>query len=228
MTKSISKRITIVLVMAVLFIGFGLAAPVHAASDADMAKAKVKWDLKNNKKLKFKTRWCALGVKQHTVKMTGFKITDAGEGYKQCTFTLTFNRKVRASRKQVNKMQAYYEKNDTFGGSFYYTVVDYNTGRSLEGENDKDVTVSDSGWKYSKWKTLKGTGGKWVSYAKKARVKVKIVYPETYKDLAIGVGGYATVKGAPDAYWEGEKEFSKVKAFKYRKDKKYAHFKRVR
>lgn len=124
-------------------------------------------------------------------------------------------------------MAVCYENNDTFGGTFYVAAIDYNTGLSLDGENDKDVTTTYSDWKYSKWKKIKGTGQSWISYAKKATIKVKIVYPETYKDLAIGVGGHATFKGAPDSFWEGEKKFTKVKAFKY-KDKKYAHFMRIK
>ena len=61
MAKCIGKRITVVLVMTVLFISLGLNAPVHAESNADMAKAKVKWDLKNNKKLKFKDQMVCSG-----------------------------------------------------------------------------------------------------------------------------------------------------------------------
>lgn len=230
MAKCIGKRITVVLVMTVLFISLGLNAPVHAESNADMAKAKVKWDLKNNKKLKFKTKWYALGVKQHTVKMTNFKISDANEeGYKECTFKLTFNRNIRRpSKKQVFKMADCMDKNGTFGGGFYFTVVDYNTGLSLEGDNDKDVTVSSSDWKYSKWKKFTGTRGSWIKIAKKSTVSVKIVYPDTYEDLAIGVGGYTSIKGAPGTYWEGKKKFSKVKALQSKKYKKYTHFMRIK
>jgi len=92
--------------------------------------------------------------------MTNYKVTKADkEGYKQCTFTLTFNRSIKPSKKQVNKMGARIDSYGGFGGNFYYTVVDYQTGKSLEGENDKDVTVTSSDWKYSKYSKVTGTQG---------------------------------------------------------------------
>lgn len=247
MTKRISKRISIVLALAVLLSGFAFTMPAHAASKPDLKKANVKWDLKNNKTLKFKTKWSVLGVRKHTVKMTNFKVKDAKKkGYKECTFTLTFNRKISPTKKQVNDMYWIdYDGNAGFGGGFYYTVADYKTGKSLEGKNDKKVKVSDSGWKYSNKVIKSSADGFKIDYYKKASVKVKIVYPKTYKNLAIGVGGYnfapyqfTEYSGTGAAggvktysfkkYFNGKKAFSKETKLYSKKDKLFAHFMRVK
>jgi hypothetical protein len=86
----------------------------------------------------------------------------------------------------------------TIGGSFYYTVVDYKTGKCLEGKNDKNVKVTDSGWEYSDYVKKTGKNGTWIRYPKTSTVKVKIIYPKDYKNLAIGVGGYTA---APEYYY---------------------------
>lgn len=125
-------------------------------------------------------------------------------------------------------MAGHYTDYGTFGGGFYYTVVDYKTGKSLEGDNDKDVTVTDNGWKHLKYNKKKGTDGAWISFASKTTVKVKIIYPEDYKGLCIGVGGYTTVDTNVDSYWAGNKKFSKTTKLYSKKDKSYAHFKRVK
>ena len=59
------------------------------------------------------------------------------KGYKEYTFTLTFNRKINPTKKQVNSMYRIYyaltedgieSSGGNFGGGFYYAVVDYKTG----------------------------------------------------------------------------------------------------
>lgn len=231
MTKRMNRCSVLILAAAMLLTCIAFASPVNAASKADLKKANVKWDLKNNKTLKYKSAWTAIGVKKHTVKMTKFKVKDAEtEGYKQCSFTLTFNRKINPNKSQVKKMGAKMDRIGTFGGNMYFTVADYTTGKSLEAEdNDKDVKVTSS-WKYTKWKKFKGKGGSWISYARKTTVKVTITYPEDYKDLAIGVGGYPTVFSTDilDPYWSGEKSFSSTKKMYSKKDKSFAHFMRVK
>ena len=192
MSKLMKKLAAIVLALAVVvtFVP-ATTSTAFAASKPDMKKANVKWDLKNNKTLKFKTNWYELGEKTHTVKMTDFKVTKAKKkGYKKCTFTLTFKRKINPTKKQVRKMGEFAGEWGTIGGSFYYTVVDYKTGKCLEGKNDKNVKVTDSGWEYSDYVKKTGKNGTWIRYPKTSTVKVKIIYPKDYKNLAIGVGGY--------------------------------------
>ena len=93
--------------MTFIFSFVAVSDDLYAAAKADMEKANVMWDLKNNKALKFKTTWVGIGVRTHTVKMTNYKVTKASkEGYKKCTFTLTFNRKINPTKEQVDKMAA--------------------------------------------------------------------------------------------------------------------------
>ena len=189
-TKRSGRLAALMLALAVVFTSFAWVMPVNAADTADMAKANVKWDLKNKKTVKFKTTWSEVGVKKHTVKMTGFKVKKAKKkGYKQCTFTLTFNRDIKPSNKQISKMGAISSMGSIYGGNFWFTVADYQTGECLEVPNDKDVTVK-SKWTYSKYTKKKAKDGSWIRFAKKATAKVTIVYPATYKDLVIGAGGY--------------------------------------
>lgn len=208
MLKQISRRIAVVLAMVMLLTCVAYTVPVNAASKADMKKANVKWDLKNNKTLKFKTTWSVLGVKKHTVKMTKFKVKNAKKkGYKQCSFRLTVKRNIAPTDSQLNEMlktsyvldecKASDSDNAPFGGEFYYAVVDYKTGKSLIPKNKKKVTVKTSGWKYSSYdeKRLPDTRGMY--YPKKSTIDVTITYPKNYKNLAIGFGGFT----AAPAIW---------------------------
>ena len=202
------------------------ALPVNAAGKADMKKANVKWDLKNNKKIKYKQYWYAMGVQTHTAKMTKFKITNADTpGYKQCTFTLTYNMKLKPSNAQINKM-------GRRGGNFTewgFCIVDYQTGMALGGANDKGVTATWGDWKHSKYKKHKAPNGAWIRYPQKSKINVKIVYPETYKDLAIGIVGASNLKlKSANEHWDGKKPFSKATSIYSKKDKGFAHFMRVK
>lgn len=231
MKKNLLKRSvsTMLALMLCMVFTISATAPVEAAPKADMKKANVKWDLKKNKKVKFKTKWYAVGTKTHTVKMTNYKVTKADKpGFKKCTFTLTYRLKINPTKAQVNKMGNRYVKHGTFGGSYYWTVNDYKTGRCLAGTNDKGVTVTSTGWKYSKFKKIKGTRGAWISYARKAQTSVTIIYPENYKDLVIGVGGFHTYSTNVQSFFNGNKAFSKEKKLYHKKDKGYAHFMRVK
>ncbi len=225
MIQKITKRLAVVLAMVMLLTSFAFALPVNADTQPDLKKANVKWDLKNNKTLKFKTKWAGLGVKQHTVKMTNFKVKNSAQpGFKECTFTLTFNRKINPNKKQMKKMLTRLDTYGSFGGDFYYAVVDYQTGQNLEVANDKNVTV-ESQWKFLKKTTKKSKAG-YIWYTKKNKATVKITYPATYTNLAIGVGGHSSLK-IMDAFWDGEIPYSQAKGLYSAKNKSYAHFMRV-
>ena len=75
---------------------------------------------------------------------------------------------------------------------------------------------------------IKGTRGAWISYARKAQTSVTIIYPENYKDLVIGVGGFHTYSTNVQSFFNGNKAFSKEKKLYHKKDKGYAHFMRVK
>ena len=241
--KRNSKLVAVLLTFAVLLASFAWAVPVNAETTADMQKANVKWDLKNNKTLKFKTTWSAVGVKTHTVRMTKFKVKKAKQaGYKQCTFTLTFKRDIKPNNDQITEMGELSSEGCSFGGNGYFTVVDYTTGESLEAPNDKGVTVK-SKWKYSKYTKKKAKNGAWIRFAKVSTVKVTILYPSTYKDLAIGAGGFTVAskyvlvddEGTYEAdepmtrlFFQGGDIFSYADYLYSKTDKNFAHFMRVK
>ena len=224
------RRVSLLMVLAV-FLSFTMATTleVSAASKPDMEKANVKWDLRNNKTLTHKQYWYALGVKKHTVRMTNYKVKKASKkGYKVCTFTLTYNRNVSPNKNQVLKMglRADEEKRYTEYG---FCVVDYKTGMTLARDNDKDVKVTFSKWKDSKYKKIMGEGESWIRFPRKSVINVKIVYPANYKDLAIGVVGASNLKlSSADKHWDGKLPFSKATSLYSKKDKGFAHFMRVK
>ena len=216
---------SLVLSLFVVFTMFAISTTdVNAAGKPDMKKANVKWDLRNNKKVTFKAYWYTVGVKKHTAKMTNYTVQDADKpGYKQCTFTLIFNNpKIKLSSNQIKKMAA-----KRFICYADVSVVDFETGKSLAKKNDKDVTTTTT-WKYSKYRKQKAGNGAWVMYARKAVVNVKIVYPESYKNLVIGVTGSTTSNlKSVNKHLNGKLPFSKTKALYSKKDKNFAHFMRV-
>ena len=203
--SSMRKRTAIVLALTLILTCFASVLPVDAASKPDMRKANVKWDLRNNKAVKFKTTWSVLGTRTHLVKMTNYKVRKAKKkGYKQCTFNLTVTRRINPTKEQVGQMceliecyEAGKSENGPFGGCFYIAVVDYKTGKCLEGKNSSRVKVKFSDWKYSKTVKKYGYEGNWISYPQKATRKVTITYPKNYKNLAVGFGGYTA---APKYY----------------------------
>ena len=247
--KRFGKRTAIVLALTMLLTCFAYAMPVNAASTANLKQANVKWDLKNNKKVKFKTKWSAIGTKTHTVKLSNFKVKNAKKkGYKQCTYTLTYYRNLNLSKKQRNKIVHFAMGDGEFispGGDFWYAVVDYKTGMVLKKGNKHNVKVTSSKWKTSDWKEVKSTDGMSFNYAKKCSIDIKIIYPKKYKNLAIGAGGFTEaphwvteVSGGSAAGWvetpnadkfaKGKQSFYDTKLYWSAKDKRYAHFKRVK
>lgn len=71
-----------------------------------------------------------------------------------------------------------------------YSVADYNTGFSLEGENDYGVKVKSFDAKASGYKKFKGkTGKNWIRIPKNATIKFQVTYPQNYTGLCIGLLG---------------------------------------
>ena len=125
MLKQFSKVLSVVLTMAVIMTAFAFVQPVSAEDIPDMEKANVMWDLQNNTQLKYKQFWYTMGAKTHTVKMTNYQVTDADTpGYKKCSFKLTWNLKVKPTKKQINKMGALAERGKLYT-EWGFCVVDY-------------------------------------------------------------------------------------------------------
>ena len=161
---------------------------------AYMQTLKLNWDLKKGKTLKLTSKFPGIGKKKYNVKMTAYKIEDAKkEGYKKLTFSYVSTRMWSPSKKEVDKIfDTSYKKWGQdyvyFSDASAYAVVDYNTGVSLEGENEYGITVSNK-FKHSKLIKYKGTKGNWIKLSKKTVVKVRVLYPSDYTNLCIGVLG---------------------------------------
>lgn len=198
----------------------------HAATKPYMKTLKLKWDLKNNKTLKSKQAVCGLNKKSCTIKMTNFKISKASQdGYKKATFKLSFTKKYSLTKTQVHKCvnNKTFKKYGEVGGGQFFTIVDAKTGRSLEVPNKAGVTVTSS-WSFKGNKKVTDADGCWVRLPKYSTAKITITYPEDYKDLCIGVGGYNLPYSttADQSYWNGKKKFGKTSY--YTKGKTNSHW----
>lgn len=228
--KSMWKKLTAVGLAVVIAVGtMFLPVQVEAASKPYMKTANVKWDLKNNKTITYKTKYAEIGMKSQKAKITGYKIKNSKKkGYKELTFTVKYTCQWNMKPSEVHKMAQVEGAEGALGGGNYYAVVDYNTGKDLEVKNKQKVTVEQIGdWKYSTPKYYYDNDGCWVRLSN-VSVKVKVTYPKTYKGLCIGVGGRTTVKNTKNntKFWEGKVAFKKTTYYST-KDKSVAHFMRV-
>lgn len=224
--RSLAVFVSILLAMSAFAVIAALPGTSHAATKPYMKTLKLKWDLKNKKTLKSKQAVCGLGKKQSTIKMTNFKISKAPQqGYKKLTFKLTFTKKYVLTKTQVHKCvnNKTFKKYGEVGGGQFFTIVDAKTGRSLEIPNNKGVTVTNS-WSYKGNKTVRDKDGCWVRFPKYTTAKITIIYPENYKDLCIGAGGYNLpyTNVADQSYWNGKKSFGKTSY--YTKGKTNSHW----
>ncbi len=223
--------VAVILAFACLFAM--IPVRTQAATKNYMSKLNVKWDLKKDKTVTYKSVYAGIGMKKQKAKVTDVKIKNSSKkGYKELTFTVKFtlkwNMKAEEVHKLVNSDYARSHKG-ALGGYRWYTVVDYDTGTNLEGKNSCNVTVSRTqNWKYSKAKKYRDSDG-CEAYIKDASIKVKVIYPSSYKGLCIGVGGSTKLGGGKNdaKYWKGSVPFGKT-SYVSKKDKAVAHFMRVK
>lgn len=231
MKKRLAAAVLAIAVAAGCVFAPGQAMQVKAASKPYMKGANVKWDLKKNKKITYKTKFAGIGMKKQTVKMSNYKIKNSKKkGYKELTFTLTFTRKLNMTEKQVHSLvnSNEFKKTSVVMGGEFFTIVDYNTGKDLVKKNKQKVTVEKTdNWTYSNPKTCRDKDGCYVSLSN-AKVKVKVTYPKNYKGLCVGVGGHTSLKETKNdkKFWNGTAAFGKT-AYYSKTDKSVAHFMRV-
>lgn len=182
-----------------------------------MKKANVRWNLKPDKEISFKTYFDGyedyISIK---AKVKDFKIEDAEkEGFKKASFTIDYKfPNLDLTPEQAKRI--YDER-----GSFHYmwTVLDYNTGTSLEVENDSKVKVEYSKWIYPyENHTYKIDDDSKLSIHEGAKKEVTITYPENYKRLVLMVGGATDPHFDGSLFWDGNLPLMKT-AF-YEKNKK--------
>lgn len=230
MKYNINKIAAFLLMLAIATGSVFMPVQVQAAQKAHMKSVNVKWDLKKNKTITYKTKISGLGMSKMEAKISKYKIKNSKiKGYKELTFTVKFSYIPKMSGTQVHKCvtSREFSKYNTIGADFCYAIVDYNTGKSLMANNNKDVYVQSSTWVSSPKKYYYDSHGCWVSTLSYTR-SVKVTYPKNYKGLCIGVCGSTTLKSTKknDAFWDGKTTFGKTSYYD-KKDKSVAHFMRV-
>lgn len=126
----------------------------------------------------------------------------------------------------------------------YYTVFDYQTGKSLERKNKLGVKVAkNSKWKntyYPKryfepfgalaewiqnqnpknWRTLMARKNNWYRNIKSVSHSFTVTYPKDCKDVVVGIGFANMFNYQPDeekGYWKGQYPFGQCAYYKYGK-----------
>lgn len=194
------KRIITLLLAVLLVVGVfgtvGTTTPeVKAAKGTYMKNLKLNWDLKKGKTMKLTADYPGIGKRNFDVKLTTYELKDAKkDGYKQLTVAFESVRTWALSKEEVDKIvDTCYKKLEKdyvyvpFAAA--YAVTDYNTGVSLEGENDYDVKVKTIKSKTSGEKKYAGKKDNWISLPQKAVIKFQVTYPEDYSGLCIGLLG---------------------------------------
>lgn len=107
----------------------------------------------------------------------------------------------------------------------FYTVFDYNTGKSLEKKNEFGVKVKDgNNWKYTyypKQTIIVALQKNWYRNVKTISYSFSVIYPKNYKDVVVGIG-FANHTSVPEEwtdnvdnrYWEGEVPYGKTSYYK--------------
>lgn len=235
MKKKMWKKWTAFMLALIMMVG-SMALPVQEpvqAAAAYMKKMPVKWDLAPQKTITYQSKYKGIGMKNQKAKITNWSITDAEEeGYKKLDFTVKFTRKWNVSPSEVMKINKTGKLGGNIGGLCYVTVLDYQTGKSLDSKNDFDVTTTWGEWKYTGSKYYWGgdSSGDYYIYLTNAKVSATVVYPADYKDLCVGVGGSTSLTDtkANKKYWKkGTALFGKT-SYQSKNNKKIAHFMRVK
>lgn len=231
MKKDSRKKITVFLLAVVMtFGGIFLPSRVEAASKPYMKTVHVKWDLKKNKTVTYKTRYAGLGMVKQKAKITDYKIKNSKKkGYKELTLTMKATYQWNMSKNQVHKLVNSPEfQQGKKGMMFFWALVDYDSGKCLAEKNKKKVVAESEDWVFSTPKYYRDDDGCWAAIEKSASMKLKVTYPKDYKGLCIGIGGSTNlVQTANDKkFFDGKAVYGKT-SFYSKKDKSVAHFMRV-
>ena len=239
MLKKSACLLTAVALSATMVALPAAAEEAHAAEKPYMKTLKLKWDLKKNKTVKSKEKFAAVGNKAAKITVKNYKVSKLANGRKKASFTLVYTQGFKPSKSQVHKMaNAGYVGSD-FKGGYSYALVDYETGKDLEGDDNTmadelGVKIKSSKWKYTKGKKMKDKDGCWVQISPKVTVKVVVTYPADYKGLCLGVWANNFLENdlsynsylANERFWNCEKPFGKTTY--YKKGKTNSHWMRIK
>lgn len=203
-------------------------ASIPVAADDYMGNLSgINWDLRMDQNITFQSYYSGIGVKNQKVKITNYSERDSSKpGYKEIFFTIYFDARCKLSDTEIDKLAALRVANKDWT-YFYYAIVDYNTGESLENDNNRyNVKVLSKGWKTVNIKYYKNSKN-W-TYLTRQAVRVGIRYPKNYNGLCIGVGGTTKVykPSLSSDFINGEIPFGKVSGSRH-STRKVAHFMRI-
>ena len=208
----VMKKFVVLMTVLTLFISSVSLFLVQAQAKEKpyMKGVDVRWNLKPDKEVSFTTNYRGYKYITIKVKVKNFKIEASDkEGYEQLSCRLEYTLpKLKLSQKQVDKITS-------IEGNFNYmfTVLDYDTGLSLEGANDKDVTLESGGFQHPDGRyTCAGSNGNEIQLIKSASVDIKVTYPKDYKGLCLMVGGATKVPNS--AFFDGELPLKKRSYYK--------------
>lgn len=199
-----AKKLGSLLILITVFLTavFSFDLTTRADKKPYMKNADARWNLKPNKEISFKTYYSGYGYINVKAKVKNLKIENVREeSYNKLSCKIEYSfPKLKLSKKQVEKIL---ENDNIF--RYMWTILDYDTGLSLEGANDLDVKVEYGDWKHSddvyKYNGYKGS---WISYSKSASKEIEVTYPEDYKGLCLIIGGSTNPKKPDDEFFDGE------------------------
>lgn len=196
------------LLMTSLFV-FPLKA--EAKKKPYMKDVDVRWNLKPDKEVSFKTKLAGYGNITLKAKVKDFEIRDLEDGRKEVSFKIEY----RFPKLNLNKKQVYKISKDKYIYRYMWTVLDYDSGLSLENANNQDVIVEYGDWEHSEEKYhYKGDKGSSFSYSKFVNKEVNVTYPKDYKGLCLVVGGYLDPGNSDDDFFSGKIPFMKSGSYK--------------
>jgi len=199
----------------------------------NLKQAGYSFDLKKNKSTSIKYYMRGAKNVAYNVKVSGFKTQNAGSGMKKTTFTLTYSLKNLTAKQRKAILKSFhkgYSGEDVFG-MYSFTLVDYNTGMSLEDPNNEfGVAVKKLKNKTTYTKKYRDSDGLWFRMPKTWTVKLAVTYPSSYKGMCLGVIGssasYGKLVDDSHKFFAGGKSIYQTKL--YKTDRKNAHFMRIK
>ena len=104
----------------------------------------ISWDLKAKKEVKIPIQFSGVGAIDRGCKITKLSIKQTSDTEKTATITFVVDNVKSISAKDVHKIinSKTYKKTGNVCSGWYYAVVDYNTGETLEAENQFGVRTA--------------------------------------------------------------------------------------
>lgn len=209
----LTRKLGILLLVMTVFLTtvFSFDLTTWAKKQPYMKEADVRWNLKPDKEISFKTYFTGYEYITVKAKLTDFKIENLEDGYRSLSFKVNYQfPKLKLSKKQVDRI---IKKGNEF--RFMWTFLDYDSGLSVEGKNDKDVMVEYGDWEHSDdvFK-YKGNKGNWISYRKSSVKEINVTYPKDYKGLCLMVGGSVNPQNPYDGFFNGKYKLKKTPFYK--------------